>query len=279
MEEAIDQCVEGITGNADLKNRVIFSKRNLMFHEGQYFAAAQVGGLFKMPAVNATISKDPVIVDTLKKSELNKLYDDYFVPKIKPARLIYDSLMNSALEKCPFCGGIGTPRNLDHFLPKHSFPQFSIAPRNLIPSCLDCNLGEKATKFAKMDCDQIIQPYADSKVFFENQWIFASYRETADDSPGFFEYFVEPPKEWNDVDKVRARTHFKEFGLAKRYAIKAAEGLGANLSQIRNFKRMGLDKAAICQALLLPGVTEAPFINHWQKGKFQALIEYVQRIP
>jgi hypothetical protein len=34
MEDAIDQCVEGITGNADLKNKVIFSKRNLMFHEG-----------------------------------------------------------------------------------------------------------------------------------------------------------------------------------------------------------------------------------------------------
>jgi hypothetical protein len=82
----------------------------------------------------------------------------YFVPEEKPARTIYDSLLNSAKEKCPFCGGIGTPRNLDHFLPKAHFPQFSVLPRNLIPACRDCNMDGKGHAFATNAEDQIILP-------------------------------------------------------------------------------------------------------------------------
>jgi hypothetical protein len=50
---------------------------------------------------------------------------------------------------CVFCGGpLGTPQ-VDHWIPKTSFPLFAIAPENLIPICNECNRpgvkGSKAT--------------------------------------------------------------------------------------------------------------------------------------
>lgn len=276
VQKAVEKCIEGITGNRDLKEKLQSNKRNLIFFESQYLAAASAGKLFKLAPVDTTITKDPVVLGEMRKSELIKVYQQYFVPEKKPAREIYDALMNAALEKCPFCGGIGTPRNLDHYLPKTWFPQFAIMPRNLVPSCLDCNLGEKSESFAKSDDEQVIQPYVDDERFFERQWIFAQYAEPNDGSPGQFRYFVQAPLEWCEVDKRRVDAHFRKFGLAKRYAVKAAEGLGTTLAQIQRLKCMGLDGQTICDVLLRPGVDRAPFVNHWQTGKFQALVTFMQ---
>jgi len=208
----------------------------------------------------------------LKKSELVKIYDQYFVPEDKPARKIYDALLNAAKEKCPFCGGIGTPRNLDHFLPKAHFPQFSVLPRNLVPTCRDCNMDGKGHSFAKSAEDQIIQPYSDNDRFFSEQWVFAIYHVSSDEEPGEFEYYVSPPEYWPEVDKRRVRKHFEDFKLAKRYATKAAEQLGTVLRQIESIEQLRLDSRDIHSIILQPGVDAAPFVNHWQKGMYQALI-------
>ena len=44
-----------------------------------------------------------------------------------------------------------------------------------------------------------------------------------------------------EVDKQRVRKHFADFGLARRYATKAAEHLGTVLLQIRSLQQAGLD--------------------------------------
>ena len=47
---------------------------------------------------------------------------------------------------CPACGEDGTPRTLDHYLPKTSFPEFAIHLKNLVPMCDVCQ-GIKGEKF------------------------------------------------------------------------------------------------------------------------------------
>lgn len=266
----LDQCMRGIVRDVNFLSRLTAAKPKLLKLGENYISAGEAGNLFLIPPVNSP-DDDPAVVEAVKKSELVNLYEYYFRNEEKEARKIYDQLLNSAHEQCPFCGGIGTPRNLDHFLPKAHFPQFSVFPKNLIPSCRDCNMDGKAQAFAKTSSAQIIQPYIDHERFFNSQWIFAEYNEISPGMTGTIRYFVNPPADWDQIHKERVFQHFSDFNLAKRYAVKAAQLLDTTLAQISVLRAQGASSAAICDAILIPGIDRAPFVNHWQKGMFQAL--------
>ncbi|WP_394130741.1 HNH endonuclease [Shewanella maritima] len=268
---SIDKCCDGITGNNVLKNKVIQSKNALEAFEQVYSASGQTGELFTFAPLKCGKNDDPVVLGNLTKSELVKLYDSYFVGSKKPGRSIYNSLMLAADEKCPFCGGIGRPRNLDHYLPKAHFPFFSVLPINLVPSCRDCNMDGKGQGFAISKGMQVIQPYLDDLKFFNEQWIYASYTPGVNDEPGTFVYSVNPPENWDIEEKKRVHTHFKDFDLAVRYATKAAEELITCLTQINSLKSLNIPDNQIKQALIEPVIAQAPFVNHWRRGMYQAI--------
>lgn len=272
FDEALDKCIAGISDNTTLYSNTVSTKPYLVPLDDQYLNAARAGMLHTIEPIRENVGQDPIVINNMTKSDLIKLYDQYFVSKGKPAREIYDALLNIAKEKCPFCGGIGTPRNLDHFLPKSHFPVFSVLPRNLVPSCRDCNMDGKGRAFAIKAEEQIIQPYADNDKFFSEQWIYASYHQECNDEPGFFEYYASPPESWSDVEKYRVIRHFNQFDLSKRYGTKAAEMLITVLNQIRKMKIAGLDRQIIIDVLLKPGLDASPFINHWQYAMYQSLI-------
>jgi hypothetical protein len=272
FEQTLDVCIDGITGNDLLRSKVESGKSNLLTAEASYLASAKLGALHTILPIKIVKKEDPIVLDDVLKSELIKIYDQYFVPEDKPARKVYDALLNAAKEKCPFCGGIGTPRNLDHFLPKAHFPLFSVLPHNLVPACRDCNMDGKAHKFACKPEDQIIQPYLDHNRFFLEQWIFATYHIGDNHQPAVFEYFVKPPDGWNKVDQRRVIKHFRDFNLAARYATKAAELLGTVLLQMKTMKEVGISNQMINTILLEPAIEASPFVNHWQKVMYQALM-------
>lgn len=270
-EATIREIINGITGNNKLKDRVLVATPELFQAGNNYLSAGSSGDLYAIAPIDTAADCDPVVIGKLHKSELIKLYEYYFRNNEKAARKIYDKILNAAHEKCPFCGGIGTPRNLDHFLPKAHFPQFATLPQNLVPSCRDCNMDGKSQGFARVAEKQLIQPYIDHERFFVNQWIFAKYRTISDSMPGVLCYYVQPPAEWDQVHKDRVRQHFTDFELARRYSVKAAELLGTTEKQIAAMRQRGVSSTIICTDLLTPGIENAPFINHWQKGMFQAL--------
>ena len=43
--------------------------------------------------------------------------------------------------KCPLCG-VRDITDLDHYAPRSIFPEYSVHPRNLIPTCHECNLAK-----------------------------------------------------------------------------------------------------------------------------------------
>lgn len=275
FEDAFDSCLAGMAGYVPLLGKAQSTKQGLLAKEADYLSAGATGELHTIAPVDTTVNPNPIVVGQLTKSELVKIYDDYFVPEKKPARKVYDALLNAAKGRCPFCGGIGAPRNLDHFLPKAHFPQFSVLPKNLVPSCRDCNMDGKGQDFAVNADDQIIQPYIDKDRFFQEQWIFAAYYEDPNGRPGTFTYLANPPVLWPGVDRRRAQKHFHDFDLARRYATKAAEMLGTVLGQIQAMQKAGLSAQLIISTILEPGVNAAPFANHWQKGMYQALTAWL----
>jgi hypothetical protein len=64
------------------------------------------------------------------------------------------------LKSCPICGSPVTG-DLDHYLPRTNYPEFSIMRANLIPACTHCNSGAKGTKVHGGDPRRFIHPYFD----------------------------------------------------------------------------------------------------------------------
>jgi hypothetical protein len=272
FEQSIDSSIEGITGNPKLRHSVNNSRDGLIPGEGIYEAAASNGQLFSLPPLispaGADPDPDPIVSSTLTKSDLIKLYDQYFAGTDKPARKYYDTILLAARDKCPYCGGIGRPRNLDHFLPKKYFPQFSVLPVNLVPSCRDCNMESKAQAYAKTEYEQILHPYFEDECFYTQQWVFAEFLI---DDGGIFNYQPKPPGGWSESKKQRAIKHFRDFDLSKRYAIKAAEVVCIVLSQIETGRAKGLSNKDLSEAITSSAMVGAPFINHWSYAMYQAI--------
>ena len=88
FEQTLDACVAGITGNAELRHKLSLSKADFTTVENKYLVAAGTGKLHTIQPINTDGDGDPVVINTLKKSDLVKIYDQYFVPEQKPARKI-----------------------------------------------------------------------------------------------------------------------------------------------------------------------------------------------
>lgn len=272
--QSIDTCLEGITGDPELLSNIINNKIQLRKGEVIYTASASTGELCSINPLIHNKGEDPAVIGGLKKTDLVSLYNTYFSKSNKPARRIYDSIMLAADERCPYCGGIGRPRNLDHYLPKSFYPQFSILPINLVPSCRDCNMDGKGSKYCQKKDEQVLQPYLDGDEFFNKQWIFAKYIKNKDNNePGMIDFFTNPPNEWLDEDKNRVNNHFKQFDLRLRYSKEAAPRLITYLSQINRLTEIGLSLIKAKETILEPVIESAPFVNHWERVMCLALID------
>jgi hypothetical protein len=172
------------------------------------------------------------------KKELKDVYSSHMVERAKPARAIYDSLLSQApLGRCPFCG-FGHASTLDHYLPKAKYPQFSILPFNLVPSCKDCNTS-KGTAIASIAEEQSLHPYFDHQDFINDQWLYA---EVIQMTPATIRFFVKAPEHWDDISKIRVQSHFNAFKLASRYSLEAGDQLAClRYSLIYSHQLWGLD--------------------------------------
>jgi hypothetical protein len=102
---------------------------------------------------------DSLIISVAEQNKFINLYESdnenlLHVP-------IIDELRNRELQFCPSCGEDGTPNTLDHYLPKRSFPEYSILSINLFPMCDICQ-GKKKANTLSVDGEKLfIHPYYD----------------------------------------------------------------------------------------------------------------------
>lgn len=267
-ENTIRLCITGIK-ESDFKNRVSDAYDQLSQEATSYENLGEEGELFTLQALPDNTDDNTIVFANLTKKELINLYENYFRNNTKPSRNIYDQLKLAAKDKCPYCGGIGRPRNLDHYLPKTYFPQFSIMPLNLIPSCRDCNMEDKGTTFVSMANEQIIHPYLDKDHFFNEKWIYA---RVIHGDPCSIKYFVCTPEHWSSNDRDRVTTHFNKFKLSERYAIQAAEELSTITGQRKVYPIKDMSPEDFREHLAATAKTQH-FTNHWKKVLYQCLAE------
>lgn len=259
-----ETAINSISSN-ELKTRLNSVVNSLVLAAIDYENNATGASLYLIQTDNQK-DEESVLVN-VKKNELLALYTQHMVGSTKPARKIYDELLGAAKNgKCPSCG-FGHASTLDHYLPKTKFPLFSILPLNLVPACKDCNTGKNA-KLAVTAEQQPIHPYYDNNGFVTEQWLFAEVEET---SPISIRYYVKPPEAWDDVSKERARTHFNDFKLSKRFSIEAADELSSLISMLIDYSkdasaedvRINLEREAMNEYKIHK--------NSWKTAMYQAL--------
>lgn len=76
----------------------------------------------------------PLLADGLK----NAIYDAYDLTQKKRRLKHIRAALMLAADRCPYCG-ITAVSDLDHHLPKGAYRPLAIYPRNLVPSCHECN--------------------------------------------------------------------------------------------------------------------------------------------
>lgn len=261
--ESYSSCANSIVQPV-LRQRMLDACADIETAALAYLNNAREGTLFSIPPIFAVRGEDPVVLQAVHKSELISLYD-YNMVQRHPGRDYYDQILIAANEKCPYCGGIGRPQSLDHYLPKAHFPQYSVHPQNLVPSCRDCNTG-KSNDLAINADSQYIHPYLDPDHFFLDQWVQARVVYT---DPCYIQFFTSTPQTWPAVDANRAVNHFNEFDLGKRYAIQAGDELSVIVDQRRGYL---VDLSPQDFSSFLQSVANARLSpNHWKRVMYQAL--------
>lgn len=266
-EKTIEACQKGFTNKVKLYKNLVAAKYDLKKAADDYLIKGESGALFLLAPF---IGQDnEIVICNLTQGNLIRLYECYLRDK-EDGRGVYDALLAAAGGKCPFCGGIGRPRNLDHYLPKAQFPAFSFLPINLIPSCRDCNMEDKGVGFAQFEKDQVLHPFLDRDHFFIDQWIFAEYTALKG-GPGEVDFYVNPPKDWPVVDIQRAKTHFEIFSINEKYRIKAAPEVSDVECQLKNYLKKNTIEEFKAD-MLQPVVDNANFPNQWKRVLYKALI-------
>jgi len=276
FDDMLVKCSEGME-QVNVRNDFISVFPTFYEKEQKYQTLSSAGNLYAYPKVTPLTNTTPV-VGHLTKRKLVNLYENNLRDKGKPARDYYDALLVSSGERCPFCGDIGQTKNLDHFLPKAHFPEFSVMPLNLVPSCRDCNMGEKGQAYATVEDDQAIHPYVDKDIFYQEQWVYADY---IDEDDGAVVYYVRCPSAWSQEEKNRAKNHFNGLDLANRYSLEAGKHLSEVIDQKNAFVDviLGFNPQATSQAIkdafvnanLQPVINSRQFANHWKKVMYQCL--------
>lgn len=211
------------------------------------------------------IPQNEVILGSIAKEDMEKVYNDRMVKKGTPARDYYNIIFLSAV-KCPFCSQ-RIVKTLDHYLPKSKYPIYAVTPINLIPSCSDCN-KDKLVEYPESPEQETLHPYFDD--VDDEVWLKAKIILT---EPIGFEYYVFASPNRTDLLNARILNHFTSFSLNKLYSVHAIEELENNKYHFKKlYTNGGVDllKAHLKDCFDSRSSND---INSWQTAFYGALYE------
>lgn len=284
-KKVLDACTNNINithqnvkeKNLCYKHKIEQNKDYLIRISKVYIKWGQANLLFKYRDYKLE-NNNPIIgnkseIELLTNTDMTTLYSIYLVAK--RSGNFYDKILNYAKNpniRCPFCGGIGEPNELDHFLPKSGFGYYSIFPYNLIPICKDCNQKYKNEFYPTQKNEQLIHPYLDDDCFFNEQWIFAEIIIDDNDINSISaRFYVNPPNNWSEDKKGKVQFHFEKFELGRRYAIHSNSELFTLICQIIESKNsFNIDQQVFLGCMIDP-IIKNNKANNWKKVLYEAV--------
>jgi 5-methylcytosine-specific restriction endonuclease McrA len=206
---------------------------------------------------------------TLTPLQKDAMRHAYTVETSPMTELRSNLLKRISVARCPFCG-INESSTLDHYLPKEKYPEFSVFPMNLVPSCAICNTrkrdrildgGTNVRMFLHPCYDTIPDAaFVDVRVRMEEDALIVTYRVVR---PVGIELHV----------FQHLKSHFEELNLADRYRRMGIEHLGGQYPALRRAFGLGKDGIRVAEKLIegAEDFEEVAGPNYWLAKLYRAL--------
>lgn len=180
-----------------------------------------------------------------------------------------DLLKRISVARCPFCG-ISESSTLDHYLPKEQYPEFSIFPKNLVPSCAVCNTRKR---------DRILDEGTNVRMFLhpcydvipDTAFLAVHTRMKADAL--ILSYRLTRPAGMALRTFQHLQSHFNELDLADRYRRMGLEHLGGQYPALRRAYGPGEDAGRVAEKLI-EGAEDFEHVsgpNYWVAKLYRSL--------
>lgn len=226
----------------------------LAAYQGYEDAAPEVGGLDEAPLTD------------LQKEVMRHAFTVETEPM---TRLRGNLLERICVARCPFCG-IGESSTLDHYLPKEQYPEFSVFPMNLVPSCAVCNTRKR---------DRILDEGTNARMFLHPCYdvvpdmAFLEVRTRMQANALILSYRLTQPVGMEPQTCQHLRSHFIELNLADRYRRMGLEHLGGQCSAFRRAYGYSKDAKRVAEKLIegAEDFEEWAGPNYWLAKLYRAL--------
>jgi hypothetical protein len=180
-----------------------------------------------------------------------------------------DLLKRISVARCPFCG-ISESSTLDHYLPKEQYPEFSVFPKNLVPSCAVCNTRKR---------DRILDDGTNVRMFLHPCYdvipdiAFLRVRARMEADALVLSYRLVRPAGMALQTFQHLRNHFDELDLADRYRRMGLEHLGGQYPALRRAYGPGEDAGRVAEKLIegAEDFEEVQGPNYWLAKLYRAL--------
>jgi 5-methylcytosine-specific restriction endonuclease McrA len=226
----------------------------LAAYHGYEDAAPEVGGL------------DGANLTAVQKEAMRHA----FTVETKPMTALRgDLLKRISVGRCPFCG-ISESSTLDHYLPKEQYPEFSVFPKNLVPSCAVCNTRKR---------DRVLDVGTNVRMFLHPCYdvipdtVFLTVRVRMKADALILSYRLTRPAGMALRTFRHLRSHFNELDLADRYRRMGLEHLGAQYPAFRRAYGAGKNADRVAEGLIegAEDFEEVSGPNYWLAKLYRAL--------
>lgn len=180
-----------------------------------------------------------------------------------------DLLKRISVARCPFCG-ISESSTLDHYLPKEQYPEYSVFPNNLVPSCWVCNTLKR---------DLILDEGTSVRMFLHPCYDlipsieFLTVRTRMEADALILSYRLTRPAGMAQRSFQHLRSHFRALNLADRYRRMGLEHLGGQYPALRRAYGLGEDAQRVAEKLIegAQDFEEVSGPNYWLAKLYRAL--------
>lgn len=258
VSEILDCCINGYSRSPEKRTRLEACRDIVIDASSVYRRSMPVNIAAAMTAGRR--SNCEVVVDA---------YDQKLSCKKAAARKYYDNILIGGKKAgcCPICE-IGLPSELDHYLPKSSFPALALTPANLVPVCSECNkIARKGDYFPKAGDEALYHPYFEDPPAYV--WLFADIRFGP-------ELHVLYSVEASDILTRRRLARMMEvYGLNERYGLHALGQLCSMHDCLKKWLDVGGVENLKLNLADFRESAEASNLNSWTAALWRAAVRQV----
>lgn len=238
------------------KRRLLYgtSFKNQPFEPSSLYEKVRV----KYHTYDENINNLEQLVQDIYESEEKVALQHCYTSPTAPLRELKSKIINSQQgfyqNKCAYCG-LNEKSDMDHYVPKEKFPEYSVHPLNLIPICSICN-GKKSNYFIEENKRIFFNPYSD-RINETVLTLEINYNESSNS----FLLNIHVDEEFlfkSHIDKLCIVSRYEEAAIlildnlitqVRNVFESYVDGdIGSDLSSFKNFIRNSLEKDRECKS-------------------------------